>query len=308
MDHHTFAWARWAYFGWTLSSSRDVLTRLASTPVTLLGALLAIVAHANHVPPSMYGHISAAIAQRGEAYRLFTSVFLHDDGLHLAFNALAWATVSHDQERAMGSSPFLTHALVLLVAAGVGVTVVHDASRTFLPCDATLSVWRDQTSIGASAVIFALESWTVARSGTSLMDVAKSIASDLLIAAMMFPDADHLAHAVGAAAGVAHASFPTATVPLVVAASAFYCRARILDTLHALQQWIQPPRSPRSLRSLRYPSRSNDHGGMSGGMSGGAEEVNDQTPPSRQTLADAAQLRITRAASRGRRADERRRT
>lgn len=80
-----------------------------------------------------------AIRRQGEYYRLLTSMFLHGNLLHIAFNAYALYALGPEAERIYGTPRFLAAYFLAGLSGGI-------ASYTFSPYD----------SVGASGAIFGL--------------------------------------------------------------------------------------------------------------------------------------------------------
>ncbi len=92
---------------------------------------------------------SKATMQQGEWYRLITSIFAHGGILHLAFNAIAIASLA-GLERQLGT---LKYSLVFL-ASGVGGNLAHALTST------TPAVGASGAIFGLLGVLLALAPWT----------------------------------------------------------------------------------------------------------------------------------------------------
>src|SRR6185295_10538834 len=105
--------------------------------------LQAIGVRVNRVPINDYildlGAKNNAKILGGEYYRFVTSMFLHGNLLHIAFNAYALYVLGPETERVYGTPRFLALYFIAGLAGGL-------ASYTFSPNDA----------VGASGAIFGL--------------------------------------------------------------------------------------------------------------------------------------------------------
>lgn len=134
-----------------------------------------------------FGMIPAAVA-RGEWWRLFTSTFLHNGPLHLAFNMLALYWLGPPMERSLGHARFAA----LYVLAGLGGSLA--------------SYWFSElrsVSVGASGALFGLIAAAIVLGREMRADVSQLVALLGLnvVLGFLLPGIDWRAHLGGAATG-----------------------------------------------------------------------------------------------------------
>ena len=150
---------------------------------------------------SLGAKVNARIAA-GEWWRLVTSVFLHADAAHVAFNALWLALFGAATASLLGASRALSAALL----AGVAGQLASFAAGA-------------GPSVGASGAVYGLAAallWTAWRRRAALEPdlrwrVLASLAAAtlvLIVAPFGFSAVDHAAHLGGFAAGTALAALP----------------------------------------------------------------------------------------------------
>jgi rhomboid protease GluP len=169
---------------------------------------------------------NAAIAQRGEYYRLITAMFLHGSLLHIGFNAYALYALGPEAERIYGTTRFLALYFIAGLAGGV-------ASYALTAND----------SVGASGAIFGLIGGLAAFYYVSrqlLGDVSRQQLGSLITVIMInlfigfsSPVIDNTAHIGGLIGGAAV--------------------GWLLAPRFALDEWLYPPVVVRRSLPLAWP-------------------------------------------------------
>lgn len=151
-----------------------------------------------------WGSNSASRSFHGQPWRLFTSIFLHGNLPHLAFNMFALWQVGQLVERIFGSARFL--ALYLLAGlAGAVASACWGAIGTAL--------WHTAaSSVGASGAVFGIIGGLLAFIRRDNSGVPPTVVADLrgsilpfllfnLTAGFLYPHTDNAAHLGGLAGG-----------------------------------------------------------------------------------------------------------
>ncbi|MGC3963735.1 MAG: rhomboid family intramembrane serine protease [Rhodocyclaceae bacterium] len=205
---------------------RALYTRVPRTPATITIVALCVLVYiaqtwragmAFSIPVAVLRDMGANFAplvQSGQPWRLVSSIFLHGNPIHIAFNMLALWQIGQIAERLFGSLAF---ALIFLVTGVIGAL----ASNWWAP----LTV-----SVGASGAIFgvagALLAYLFMCRGQMPMTVLRQTRGSMLafVAYSLFagaavPGIDNAAHGGGLLAGlVVGAGFA-----LPVTSRLFYC-------------------------------------------------------------------------------------